>query len=52
MKLMHYCFCALCALCIAVAFLKEGATHQLAVAGVCALMAAVTKPEEEKEDAR
>lgn len=45
MKVLYYTFCALCATCIVAAFC--GATHQLAVAGICALMSAVTK---EKED--
>lgn len=51
MKVLHYTFCALCATCIAAAFIA-GAAHQLAVAAVAALMAAVTKPEGEKEAQR
>lgn len=50
MKVLYYTFCALCAACIVAAFC--GATHQLAVAGIAALMAAGTKPEEDKEGQR
>lgn len=48
MKVLHYIFAALCATCVACALIA-GATHQLAIAGICALMAAVTKEKEDKK---
>lgn len=47
MKVLHYIFAALCATCIACALIA-GATHQLAMAGICALMAAATNGKEEE----